>query len=51
MNGYLFGIGKIKHGQTFRSLSVTAPDYRARILGNPVGFIQKAQASGKEAAA
>lgn len=46
-NGYLFGIGKIKHGQTFRSLSVTAPDYRARILGNPVGFIQKAQASGR----
>lgn len=51
VNGYLFGIGKIKHGQTFRSLSVTALDYRARILGNPVGFIQKAQASGKGAAA
>lgn len=52
VNGYLFGIGKIKHGQTFRSLSVTAPDYRARILGNPVGFIQVAQKrSGKGAAA
>lgn len=48
VNTDLIGQGKIKPGQTFRSLSVTDPAYRARILGNPVAFIQVAQKrSGK----
>lgn len=52
VNTDLIGQGKIKPGQTFRSLSVTDPGYRARILGNPVAFIQVVQKrSGKGAAA